>query len=403
MPSGLHNPMLAMHGRASPDPGRLADETTKRVTSPDKNKDDSNVNHTGDTGEQGSNSFGLSWLKGLWSNPLVQSFAQSAGEDIMAAGQQGKMPDKEQLLKTIEQKGPDGPQKQQLMQAVKSNQKKIPNQEQLMKTLNDKGLGDAERQQLMKTVNNRGLDTEQKDQLMAQLKDKTTGNPQADQLMQALAAQQQANGLLQKALSLKDMALKCLNPVERQRLIQEAYDKELQANGQSKWAKRLTSGPWQGGMGGAGIGGGVGMGIGTVVGTLVGSVAALPTTAIGGLVGVGVGGIHGPFVKLNQQKAKEVAEKMKKEGKSEEEIAEAIKAEAGEGLADGAMADANGDEGGHPDTGSTHTGSSRQHSGGKSAAAHDPNQPRKKPRKLEVRSGTKKPSKSASSGNENRP
>ncbi|KAF2768193.1 hypothetical protein EJ03DRAFT_255605, partial [Teratosphaeria nubilosa] len=85
---------------------------------------------------------------------------------------------------------------------------------------------------------------------------------------------------------------------ERQRMLQAAYDKEIEAHGQSKFARRLQSGPWQGGVGGAGIGGGVGMGVGTVVGTLVGGVVSLPTTALGGLVGMGVGGIHGPFVKL---------------------------------------------------------------------------------------------------------
>ncbi|KAK5111974.1 hypothetical protein LTR62_004508 [Meristemomyces frigidus] len=289
----------------------------------------------------------------------------------MAAMKNGEMPDKQQLLKTIEDKAPNGPQKEQLREAVKSNQKKIPNQEQLLKTLNDKGLSVPDREQLMATVNNKGLDGEQKQQLMEQLQDKSKGVPEADQLMQALAAQQQANGLLQRALNLKDMALKCFNPVERQRLVQEAYDKELEANGHSKWAKRLTSGPWQVGMGGAGIGGGVGMGIGTVVGTLVGGVAAVPTTALGGLVGAGVGGITGPLVKLDQTKAKEVAEREKGKGKSEGEIAEAAGREAAGEEVEGVGKDTMG-EGGSAGTEATSRPSSRA---------------RRKPKKLEIRSG----------------
>ena len=212
-------------------------------------------------------------------------------------------------MKTLNDKAPNVPEKEELMKQLKSGEVKMPDQKQLMKTLDERG----------------------------------PDIPEKDQLLQALAAQQNANGLLQKALSLKDTAMKAMNPQERQRMMQEAYDKEVEANGQSKWAKRLQSGPWQGGMGGAGIGGGVGMGVGTVVGALVGGVAALPTTALGGLVGMGVGGITGPFVKLNQDKAKEVAAREKAKGKSDEEVMEVVKAEAGEEVVDEAMADASGD------------------------------------------------------------
>ncbi len=100
------------------------------------------------------------------------------------------------------------------------------------------------------------------------------------------------------AAALKEQAAKALNPKERMRLLREAYDKEVEAHGQSKFAKRLQSGPWQGAAAGGGIGGGIAMGLGTVVGTLVGGVASVPTVLLGGLVGAGVGGIHGPFIKL---------------------------------------------------------------------------------------------------------
>ena len=259
------------------------------------------------------------------------------------------------------------------------------------------------------------------------------GKPDPEQLMKALAAQQNATGLLQKAQGLKDNAMKCLDPKERQRMVQEAYDKEIEANGQSKFAKRLQSGSWQGGAGGAGAGAGVGMGLGTVLGTvtgtLLGGVVSLPTTALGGLVGLGVGSIHGPFVKLDQSKAKAIMAKGKAEGKSEKEIEDTVKEEAleemtpeeieqakaagknGEG-AEAAEGTAAGDEESQTPTESSPTaqdaaiseaeeGSAqpdlqRQHSSGiakteagESGTSSKSNEPRKKPKKLEVRSAKK--------------
>lgn len=81
-------------------------------------------------------------------------------------------------------------------------------------------------------------------------------------------------------------------------MMQEAYDKELEAHGNSKRARVLTSGTFQGAAGGAGIGTAVGMGLGTVTGTLVGVVATVPGVLVGGLVGAGTGVIHGPWIKL---------------------------------------------------------------------------------------------------------
>lgn len=86
--------------------------------------------------------------------------------------------------------------------------------------------------------------------------------------------------------------------------MQEAYNKELEAHGNSKRARILTSGTFQGAAGGAGIGGAVGMGLGTVVGTVVGGVATLPGVLVGGLVGAGTGVIHGPWIKLTRMGGK---------------------------------------------------------------------------------------------------
>ncbi|KAK0871747.1 hypothetical protein LTR87_012742 [Friedmanniomyces endolithicus] len=262
-----------------------------------------------------------SWWS-ILTNPSNLSLLNTVFQEVTANTEQGEMPTKEQLMKSVDK-----------------NKVKMPDQEQLMKTLNDK----------------------------------TPNTPEKEQLMQALAAQQNANGLLQKALSLKDTAMKAMNPQERQKMMQEAYDKEIEANGQSKWARRLQSGTWQGGMGGAGVGG-------------------------------GVGGITGPFVKLNQDKAKEIAAREKAKGKSDEEVMETVKSEAGEEVTAEAIEDIDRGGAGTPHTPASGTAavgqsghssakgtSEKQHSGGKTKTppARDPNAPRKKPKKLEVRSAKK--------------
>lgn len=109
--------------------------------------------------------------------------------------------------------------------------------------------------------------------------------------LQKAAAQDAAQSLREKAAALAD-------PKLREKLIRDAYEKEIEAHGQSKLARRLQSGPWQGLAAGTGIGAGVGVGLGTVVGVVTGGVLSLPTTALGALIGSGVGAVHGPWIKL---------------------------------------------------------------------------------------------------------
>lgn len=128
--------------------------------------------------------------------------------------------------------------------------------------------------------------------------------PEDERLMQAAQAAKASAQAQGYADSLRAKAKMITDPKERERMVQEAYDNEVKANGMSRKAKFLKSGTFQGAAGGAGIGGVVGMGLGTVVGTLVGTVATIPTTAVGGLIGTGVGAIHGPFIKLGGDKKK---------------------------------------------------------------------------------------------------
>jgi hypothetical protein len=129
--------------------------------------------------------------------------------------------------------------------------------------------------------------------------------PEDDRLAAAASAAQAAASANSLASTLRSKASLLTNPAERSRLMQEAYNKEMEANGNSKRARILTSGTFQGAAGGAGIGTAVGMGLGTITGTLVGTVATIPGVLVGGLVGAGTGVIHGPWIKLGGGKGKD--------------------------------------------------------------------------------------------------
>lgn len=132
----------------------------------------------------------------------------------------------------------------------------------------------------------------------------TTGgskDPSREELLSNISAMQKLAKAQSTARDLKERAKKVANPQERERMFREAHDKEIEANGYSKWARRMESGTWQGMFGGGGIGAGVGVGLGTVVGTVVGSVGSLVTLPLGGLVGAGVGAWHGPWIKVGDQ------------------------------------------------------------------------------------------------------
>lgn len=122
--------------------------------------------------------------------------------------------------------------------------------------------------------------------------------PQRKDLVEAVGALQNAAKAQEIAQSLRDKASVITDPKQREQLIQDAYEKEIEAHGQSKLARRLQSGTWQGLAGGTGIGAGVGVGVGTVVGVVTGGLVTLPATALGALIGSGVGAVHGPWIKL---------------------------------------------------------------------------------------------------------
>lgn len=105
---------------------------------------------------------------------------------------------------------------------------------------------------------------------------------------QAKAAQDKATELMQAAAAAGD-------PDERQKLMEEALEQQIQSKSLGKTAKYLRSGTFQGMAVGAGLGIAPGASLGAITGTLVGGVSS---TALGGLgagLGAATGWMHGPF------------------------------------------------------------------------------------------------------------
>jgi hypothetical protein len=160
----------------------------------------------------------------------------------------------------------------------------------------------AKRDPAVQEAKSAGKDvTDAKKEILSALsnnKDVDLSSINPDDLLTTAAAAEKALQASNLAQKLRSMAASVADPEKRNQLLKDAYNKEVEAHGNSKKARMLTSGAFQGGVGGAGIGAGVAAGVGTVVGTLVGGVAAIPTTGLGALVGGGVGACHGPWIKL---------------------------------------------------------------------------------------------------------
>jgi hypothetical protein len=132
--------------------------------------------------------------------------------------------------------------------------------------------------------------------------------PSRDEMLKTIESLQKAQKAQSTANSLKQKAMAMASSTQREKLLKEAFDKEMEANGHSKMAKRMQSGTWQGLGFGGGIGAASGLGLGAGVGTLLGAILSVPTAGLGMLVGTGVGAIHGPWVKLGGGKDGKVEE-----------------------------------------------------------------------------------------------
>ncbi|KAF2163836.1 hypothetical protein M409DRAFT_26016 [Zasmidium cellare ATCC 36951] len=119
----------------------------------------------------------------------------------------------------------------------------------------------------------------------------------AEAAQKSLEAQQAAYELRQAANGAAD-------PEERQKLLEEALDKEIAAESFGKTAKYLRSGTFQGFAVGTGMGIAPGASLGALTGTLVGGVTSLITGGLGGAIGAVTGAIHGPFWNMGEMTGK---------------------------------------------------------------------------------------------------
>ena len=78
--------------------------------------------------------------------------------------------------------------------------------------------------------------------------------PSRDEMMKTIESLQKAQKAQSAANSLRDKAKAMTSSTQREKMLKEAFDKEMEANGHSKMAKRMQSGSWQG----FGFGGGIG-------------------------------------------------------------------------------------------------------------------------------------------------
>lgn len=193
------------------------------------------------------------------------------------------------------------------------------------------------------------------------------GMPDREQMMKVIETAQAAQKAQSAADVLKSKANDIRDPAKRDQLLQEAFEKEVEANGHSKMAKRLQSGTWQGMGFGGGIGAATGLGLGAGIGTVLGAITAIPFTGLGMLAGSATGAIHGPWVKLG-------GKEQKFEDADPEEVVDALEQEQNTQIQ------------GKPEQPPTAAPEQVPAGGGNNNADQ---KPRRKPKKLEVRSQQK--------------
>lgn len=205
-----------------------------------------------------------------------------------------------------------------------------------------------------------------------------------ESLQKAQKAQSTANDLKSKAMAMTDSK-------QREKIIREAFDKEMEAHGHSKAAQRLQSGPWQGlGIGG-GMGAAAGLGTGAALGTVLGVVTAIPTTLLGAGIGTATGAIRGPWIKLGGKDQKfedadpeQVVDAMEEEQKSNPQLIQ----KAADAAAQSPAPSQNGEKK-KPKKLEVRSQANKKDSTpepGVNAGMADESKPKRKPKKLEVRS-----------------
>jgi hypothetical protein len=125
------------------------------------------------------------------------------------------------------------------------------------------------------------------------LSDETVQKESSKSANAAIAAQK-------KAQALKDAAAAAGDPDERQKLMEQAINAEIEAESYGKTAKYLRSGAFQGMAVGTGIGLAPSATLGALTGTLVGGVTSIVTGGLGAGIGAAAGAMHGPLVDVGE-------------------------------------------------------------------------------------------------------
>jgi hypothetical protein len=113
-------------------------------------------------------------------------------------------------------------------------------------------------------------------------------------------AANQAISAQRKAKELKQAAAGAGDPDERQKLMEQAIDAQVQAESFGKTAKYMRSGTFQGLAVGTGLGVAPGATLGALTGTLVGGVTSTITGGLGGGIGAAAGAMHGPIWNIGE-------------------------------------------------------------------------------------------------------
>lgn len=126
------------------------------------------------------------------------------------------------------------------------------------------------------------------------------GPSKAEIQQESSKAAQKAVEAQQKASELKQAAHGAADPEERQKLMEEAIDKQVEAESFGKTARYMRRGTFQGMAVGAGLGSAPGLTLGVLTGTLVGGVTSTITGGLGAGLGALVGWAHGPFWNMGE-------------------------------------------------------------------------------------------------------
>ncbi|PNS16151.1 hypothetical protein CAC42_4552 [Sphaceloma murrayae] len=118
-----------------------------------------------------------------------------------------------------------------------------------------------------------------------------------EQRQEASKAAKKALELQKQARELTQAAAGAGDPEERQKLLNEALNRSIEAESFGKTAKYLQSGAFQGFLAGGGMGAGVGVSLGTLTGSIVGGLTSVIFGGLGSGIGGAVGAIHGPWFK----------------------------------------------------------------------------------------------------------